>query len=116
MGGGAVGSPANVQDVVEEMEDYGLVVAVPPGFPDVVSERDDSIRCWLPVGGFDKRDLLAGQPECISCSGGVAGSYDQKAAWGGLSNVILVDSSREVSLGVERESKLCVQLVYHRAD
>ena len=45
VGGGAVGSPANVQDVVEEMEDYGLVVAVPPGFPDVVSERDDSIRC-----------------------------------------------------------------------
>ena len=59
VGGGAVGFPAHVQNVVKDVEDYGFVVAILLSFPDMVSQRDDSIRSWLPVSGFDERDPLA---------------------------------------------------------
>ena len=101
VGGGAIRFPAHVQDVVEEVEDDGLMVAVLLGLPDMVSQRDDSGRCWLPVCGFDECDPLAGLLKRVSRSRSVAGPNDQVATRRRLTNVFFVNSSGEVRLGVE---------------
>ena len=83
-----------------------------------------SVREMIPSGvGFQLVVLISVTfwPASLSASAVLEALLDpmtRKPPRGGcpMSNVILVDSSREVWLGVERESELCVQLIYHRAD